>query len=105
MSPAFSFIGCQEAKFLISQQKYLEYLETGKTAMALHVLRNELAPLQMDPEQLQPLSSLIMCLDAADLKQKTGWDGARGSSRRRLLVNLQSGSILLISVAIKQLLP
>ena len=47
---------CQEAKFLISQQKYLEFLETGKTAMALHVLRNELAPLHMDPEQLQPLS-------------------------------------------------
>lgn len=37
-------------------------------------------------------SSLIMCLDAADLKHKAGWDGAHGSSRRRLLVNLQSGS-------------
>ncbi|KAH9981139.1 WD40 repeat-like protein [Lactifluus volemus] len=82
--------GLWEAKFLISQQKYLEYLETSKTTMALHVLRNELAPLHMDPEQLLPLSSLIMCTDAADLRQKAGWDGAYGSSRRRLLFNLQS---------------
>jgi hypothetical protein len=27
--------------------------------MALHVLRNELAPLQMDPEQLLPLSRFV----------------------------------------------
>ncbi|KAH9050611.1 WD40 repeat-like protein [Lactarius hengduanensis] len=91
MAVGFSFTWlCQEAKFLISQQKYLEYLETGRTTKALHVLRNELAPLHMDPEQLQPLSSLVMCSDAADLRQKAGWDGAHGSSRRRLLVNLQS---------------
>lgn len=82
--------GLWEAKFLISQQKYLEYLEIGKTTMALHVLRNELAPLHTDPEQLHPLSSLIMCADAADLRQKAGWDGAHGSSRRKLLVNIQS---------------
>jgi predicted transcriptional regulator len=55
-----SFTGLrQEAKFLISQQKYLEYLETSKTTMALHVLRNELAPLHMDPEQLLPLSRFV----------------------------------------------
>jgi hypothetical protein len=53
---SFLFAGLQEAKFLISQQKYLEYLEKGKTAMALHVLRNELAPLHTDPELLHPLS-------------------------------------------------
>ena len=52
---SFSFAWLQEAKFLISQQKYLEYLEGGKTAMALHVLRNELAPLHTDPDLL-PLS-------------------------------------------------
>ncbi|KAI0273432.1 WD40 repeat-like protein [Gloeopeniophorella convolvens] len=82
--------GLWEAKFLISRQKYLEYLEAGRTAMALHVLRNELAPLHIEPEHLHPLSSLIMCSDAADLRQRAGWDGAHGSSRRRLLVDLQS---------------
>jgi hypothetical protein len=55
---SFSFAG-QEAKFLISQQKYLEYLESGRTAMALHVLRNELAPLHADPELLHPLSRFV----------------------------------------------
>lgn len=55
---SFLFAGLQEAKFLISQQKYLEYLEKGKTTMALHVLRNELAPLHTDPELLHPLSRL-----------------------------------------------
>jgi len=52
---SFLLAGLQEAKFLISQQKYLEYLEVGKTNMALHVLRNELAP-HTDPELLHPLS-------------------------------------------------
>ena len=31
-----------------------------------------------------------MCTDAVDLRQKAGWDGAHGSSRRKLLVNIQS---------------
>lgn len=57
---SFLFDGPQEAKFLISQQKYLEYLEIGKTSMALHVLRNELAPLHTDPEQLHPLSRFAL---------------------------------------------
>ena len=52
--------GLQEAKFLISQQKYLECLESGKTSMALHVLRNELAPLHTDPELLHPLSRFVI---------------------------------------------
>jgi hypothetical protein len=57
---SFSFAWLQEAKFLISQQKYLEYLESGKTAMALHVLRNELAPLHTDPDLLNPLSRFVI---------------------------------------------
>ena len=40
------------------------------------------------------MTSLVMCTDAADLRQKAGWDGAHGSSRRRLLVNVQSESTL-----------
>jgi hypothetical protein len=57
---SISFAWLQDAKFLISQQKYLEYLESGKTAMALHVLRNELAPLQTDPDLLHPLSRFVI---------------------------------------------
>ncbi|KAL6301773.1 WD40 repeat-like protein [Sparassis latifolia] len=78
-----------EAKFLISQQKYLELLEAQETTAALQVLRNELAPLNVEPDQLHTLSSLMMCSDPDDLRQRAGWDGASGSSRRQLLVNLQ----------------
>jgi WD repeat-containing protein 26 len=47
------------------------------------------------------MCSLIMCTDAADLRQKAGWDGAYGSSRRRLLFNLQSVTTFLPSICKK----
>ncbi|KAG5643231.1 hypothetical protein DXG03_001315 [Asterophora parasitica] len=81
--------GLWDAKFLISQQKYLELLEAKKTTLALHVLRHELAPLNVESDQLHTLSSLMMCSDVEDLRQRAGWDGASGTSRRQLLNNLQ----------------
>ncbi|TCD66196.1 hypothetical protein EIP91_001690 [Steccherinum ochraceum] len=81
--------GLWEAKFLISQQKYLELLEAGKTSTALNILRQELAPLNVDSDQLHSLSSLLMCADSDDLRQRANWDGVSGTSRRRLLVDLQ----------------
>ncbi|PFH54156.1 hypothetical protein AMATHDRAFT_135352 [Amanita thiersii Skay4041] len=77
-----------EAKFLISEQKYLELLEAKKTTAALYVLRNELAPLDVDPDHLHMLSSMIMCSDPEDLRQRGSWDGASGTSRQHLLNNL-----------------
>lgn len=53
------FVLVQEAKFLISQQKYLELLEAGKTGAALTILRQELAPLNVDPDQLHSLSRWV----------------------------------------------
>lgn len=50
----------QEAKFLISQQKYLELLEANKITAALHVLRNELAPMDVDPDSLHALSRSVL---------------------------------------------
>ncbi|KAJ7709607.1 WD40 repeat-like protein [Mycena rosella] len=80
--------GLWDARFLISQQKYLELLEAQRTTDALQVLRNELAPLDVDSEQLHALSSLMMCSEPEDLRQRAGWDGAAGHSRRILLDNL-----------------
>ncbi|VDB82854.1 unnamed protein product [Peniophora sp. CBMAI 1063] len=77
------------ARGLLAQQKYLELLEQSRTTEALRVLRDELAPLHPDPRALQPLSSLLMCTDPADLRARAAWDGAAGSSRRQLLVDLQ----------------
>ncbi|KAH7889566.1 WD40 repeat-like protein [Phlebopus sp. FC_14] len=78
-----------EAKFLIGRQKYLELLEARKTTTALQVLRNELAPLSADPEQLHALSSFIMCSDPEDLRRRASWDGVSGLSRQTLLSDLQ----------------
>lgn len=49
-------LSSQDARFLISQQKYLELLEAKRTTAALHVLRNELAPMDVDSDQLHTLS-------------------------------------------------
>ncbi|KAF7778551.1 hypothetical protein Agabi119p4_2896 [Agaricus bisporus var. burnettii] len=81
--------GLCDARFLISQQKYLELLEAKKTTAALQVLRNELAPMNTEAEQLHTLSSFLMCSDPEELRQRTGWDGASGSSRQQLLNDLQ----------------
>lgn len=43
-------------KFLIFEQKYLELLEDGKVLDALHVLRNELTPLQHNIDKVHTLS-------------------------------------------------
>lgn len=53
----------QEARFLISQQKYLELLEAQSVNAALHVLRNELASLNIDVDDLHSLSR-YKCLRA-----------------------------------------
>lgn len=46
-------------KFLILEQKYLEFLEDGRALDALHVLRNELTPLQHNIERVHVLSRYI----------------------------------------------
>ncbi|GAA5843715.1 hypothetical protein JCM9279_000115 [Rhodotorula babjevae] len=76
-------------KFAIRQQKFLEALEARETKTALSVLRNELSPLNYDSNRLHFLSSLVMCMSADDLRARAGWDGAAGTSRQRLLLQLQ----------------
>lgn len=48
-----------ELKFLLRRQKYLELLEDRDLKKAIHVLRNELAPLQFSTEQLHELSRWV----------------------------------------------
>ena len=43
-------------KFLLLEQKYLEFLEDGKVLDALQVLRNELTPLQHNTTRVHELS-------------------------------------------------
>ncbi len=75
-------------KFLLRQQKYLEFLEVRDLNAALTVLRNELTPLKRDTGRLHALSSFMMCQSADDLRSQAYWDGADGDSRSELLSEL-----------------
>lgn len=48
-----------ELKFRLREQKYLELLEQGDLASALHVLRHELTPLHQDTGRLHKLSRYV----------------------------------------------
>lgn len=62
-----------EMKFLMLEQKYLEYLEDGRVLDALHVLRNELTPLQYNTPRVHQLSSLMMCASSEELIRRSNW--------------------------------
>ncbi|XP_039973024.1 WD repeat-containing protein 26 [Xiphias gladius] len=77
-------------KFLLQQQKYLEYLEDGKVLEALQVLRAELTPLKYNTERIHILSGYLMCSHAEDLRAKAEWEGKGTVSRTKLLDKLQT---------------
>ncbi|KAI9360147.1 WD40-repeat-containing domain protein [Pilaira anomala] len=79
-----------KVQFLIRQQKYLELLEKNETMQALHVLRTEITPLGQNTERLHQLTSLVLCSSVEDVKKQAQWDGARGTSRDQLLIEIQN---------------
>ncbi|XP_058124835.1 WD repeat-containing protein 26 homolog [Anopheles ziemanni] len=79
-----------EMKFLLLEQKYLEFLEEGRPIDALHVLRNELTPLQHKTPRVHQLSSYMMCTNNQELYARAGWEGKGVKSRTRLMDRLQS---------------
>lgn len=98
-----------EMKFLILEQKYMEYLEEGRHMDALHVLRNELTPLHHNTSRVHQLTSYIMCADNFELYLRANWEGKSSTSRLRLMERLQSflpASVMLpprrLSVLLKQ---
>ncbi|CAG9861058.1 unnamed protein product [Phyllotreta striolata] len=79
-----------EMRFLILEQKYLEYLEDGRVLDALHVLRNELTPLKHNTARVHQLSSFMMCSSTKELLERTNWTGKGLQSRVILMNKLQS---------------
>ncbi|KAI8063153.1 WD40-repeat-containing domain protein [Gongronella butleri] len=77
------------AYFLIREQHFLELLEQKNTPRALHVLRQEMTPLNHDVRRLHHLSSLILCATPQEIMDQADWDGADGSSRAILLEKLE----------------
>lgn len=79
-----------EMRFLLLEQKYLEFLEAGSPLEALHVLRNELTPLHHNTPRVHQLSSYMMCANNEELYQRAGWDGKGINSRSLLMDRLQN---------------
>jgi len=77
-------------RFLILEQKYLEFLEDGKILEALKCLRDELAPLKYNTDRLHELSSFLMCPDQTNLKTLSKWAGKSELSRKALMDKLQT---------------
>lgn len=80
----------EEMKFLLLEQKYLEYLEDGRVLDALHVLRNELTPLQHNTSRVHELSSYMMCSGREELHALAQWPGKGVKSRTMLMDKLQT---------------
>lgn len=77
-------------KFLLLEQKYLEYLEDERPIDALHVLRNELTPLQHNTPRVHQLSSYMMCTCSEELYERANWEGKGVKSRNRVMDRLQT---------------
>lgn len=90
VDPKTDRAGMSEMKFLLLEQKYLEFLEEGRPIDALHVLRNELTPLQHNTPRVHQLSSYMMCTNNQELYQRASWEGKGVKSRTRLMDRLQS---------------
>jgi len=76
-------------KFLLQEQKYLEYLEDGRVMEALNVLRHELTPLQHNVARVHELSGFMMCSAAEELRTAARWQGKGQVSRGSLMERLQ----------------
>jgi WD40 repeat protein len=65
-------------KFLLYQQKYLEYLEQGNTVLALSCLRNEITPLNRESSKIHKLSTYLLASSKEDLYSLSSWSGTQG---------------------------
>jgi len=76
-------------KFLLQEQKYLEYLEDDRILEALNVLRHELTPLHHNISRVHELSSFMMCSGGEELRDAANWQGKGPVSRGFLMERLQ----------------
>lgn len=63
-----TFILFQEMKFLLQEQKYLEYLEDDRILEALNVLRHELTPLHHNISRVHELSRLFQLVASVGIE-------------------------------------
>ena len=82
-----------EMKFLLLEQKFLEFLDENKVMEALVCLRDELAELKHRTDRIHDLSGFLMCSSPEDLRRMSGWEGRGAVSRQKLMEKLQGESI------------
>lgn len=75
-----------EVKFMLREQRYLELLEDERILDALHILQNELTPIQRDSDRVHKLASHLMCLTPADLYEKASWPGKNSTDPRKSIL-------------------
>ncbi|XP_065681766.1 WD repeat-containing protein 26 isoform X1 [Hydra vulgaris] len=75
-------------KFILLEQKFLEFLEDNCVLDALHCLRIEMSPLKFNVERVHELSSLLMCASVDDLFSQAKWEGKGLVTRQRLVEKL-----------------
>ena len=68
-----TFILFQEMKFLLQEQKYLEYLEDDRILEALNVLRHELTPLHHNISRVHELSRLFQLVASVGIEWTDIW--------------------------------
>ncbi|KAJ7199515.1 hypothetical protein O6H91_Y498000 [Diphasiastrum complanatum] len=78
------------AAFLVLEQKFLEQLHRGETAMALKTLRSEVSRLQIRTQRLHELATCIVCPTRKDLLEKVEWRGSGAEANMRLLLEIQA---------------
>ncbi|XP_077998081.1 WD repeat-containing protein 26-like [Glandiceps talaboti] len=82
--------GTLKMKFLLLEQKYLEYLEDTHVLEALQCLRQELTPLKYNTERVHVLSGFLMCTSPEELHRQAHWAGKGATSRAKLMEQLQT---------------
>jgi hypothetical protein len=78
------------ASFLIFQQKFLEFLDSGDTSSALKTLRSEISLLGINTHRVHELASFVMCPSREALSERADWRGGNPDSRVCLLEQLQN---------------
>lgn len=81
-------------KFLLLQQKYLEYLEDGKVLEALQVLRGELTPLKYNTDRIHVLSGYCYKFNISSVSQQSS-DGVTLSTQ------IHTNKLILTHVALR----
>ncbi|OQV11899.1 WD repeat-containing protein 26 [Hypsibius exemplaris] len=80
----------KKMQFLLREQRYLEYLQDGKTLEALTVLRQELTPLDYGSSRVHQLSRCLMISGKKELCQMAKWTGKGAESRQLLIDKMQA---------------